>query len=108
MLNTDRKNYILIIMFLMFSNSIFSQDKNTMAILENKQQMNSIQNDIYHDKIRNSKTYVLYKGKFHKFKDFNIVDTLYKNVKLSFKIINHPDSIKKITPNDIKSIISIK
>jgi len=36
MLNTDRKNYILIIMFLMFSNSIFSQDKNTMAILENK------------------------------------------------------------------------
>ncbi|APU98158.1 hypothetical protein BV902_18975 [Sphingobacterium sp. B29] len=98
--------YLSILFCLLFFSRLYSQQKNDMAMLENKKESQYILNSLY--KHKNNKTLILYNNNFYSLNNFNLIDTLAKNEKLNFKLINKSDSIKTLISKEVKSIIIVK
>lgn len=81
--------------------------KETLAILENKEQTKEILNHLASQKEDDNKVLVIYNNKFYSLSDFNLADTLSKH-KLTMQIVNNPDYKSSFFAKHIKSTIVLE
>lgn len=102
-------NKVLYTAFIFFSLPLVmkAQEKNnSMAILENKKEVQRILSYNHLKERQKDSILVLYNNKLYSLKDFDLTNTIYENGSLN--IINERDSIARMILKNVKSLIVIE
>jgi len=98
---------MLIVGFVSYSSVYAQKKKETLAILENKEQTRIFLKHQAAQKENDNKVLVIYNNKFYSLSDFNLADTLSKH-KLTMQIVNNPDYKSSFFAKHIKSAIVLE